>query len=189
MIAAWNGNLEVVEFLIENGANVDVQNEHGWTALMCTARREKLLINNPKCQQKLRNIMKQLRVAAANLTTLMYAAAFDHLEAVKLLLATKTVNINQQNKFGWSALMYAAEKEKNLIDNPKCQQELRNIMNLLLAAKANPLLKAKSGITVLEQGNGETVKKCMRKQISGILVEEVPRLPKDLADLIAGLTC
>ena len=40
----------------------------------------------------------------------MYAATFDHLETVKLLLATKTVNINQQENKGWSALMMAAGK-------------------------------------------------------------------------------
>lgn len=34
MFAAGSGHLELVRCLIRNGANVDKQNEYGWTALM-----------------------------------------------------------------------------------------------------------------------------------------------------------
>ncbi len=72
-------------------------------------------------------------------------------------------------------------------------------MDLLLAAGADLLRKAKDGTTALEQGNSEIIRNCMRKRtymrkiIPRILVEEVaPKLslalPKDLADRIAELT-
>ena len=34
MFAASSGNLNMVQCLVENGANLDIQNEYGWTALM-----------------------------------------------------------------------------------------------------------------------------------------------------------
>ncbi len=187
MNSAWKGQLEIVKFLIENDANINAQGTWGGTALMSAARSGHLevvvfLLENG-ASVGVRN--------EDGWTELMYAASNGHFKVVELLIEKKA-DVDVQDERGWTALMYAADNGKNSRD-PKFQQEFRKIMDLLLAAKANPLLKAKDGTTVLEQGDSETVEKCMRKIIPRILVEEVAPelslvLPKDLADLIAKLT-
>ncbi len=186
--AARFGHLEIAKFLVEKGANVNGCSWCGTTALMYAA-----MLGRFKVVEFLIKKDANVNVQGKDgMTALMKAIWNYHLEIVKFLIE-KEADVDVQDERGWTALMYAAENGKNS-KNPRFQQESRNIMNLLLAAGANPLLKAKDGTTVLEQGNGETVKKCMRKTISRILVEEVASelslaFPKDLADLIAGLIC
>ncbi len=176
MNAVEHGYLEVVKFLIKKGANVKVQDLMGETALMHAV----------KCDNLTRS--KSVNCGWSDWIVLWDGS----LEVVEFLIENGA-SVDVQDKNGWTVLMYAAWTEKNLISNPKCQQKLRKIIDLLFAAKANPLLKAKDGTTVLEQGNSETVKECMRQQICGILVEEVASelslvFPLDLAKVIAKLT-
>ena len=86
--------------------------------------------------------------------------------------------------------MLAAEKEE--IANLEKKQEFTNIIEQLLAAGADPLVKAEDGTTVLEQGNNETIREYMRKQTSGTLKKAVAalpgslELPNELADLTSN---
>ena len=141
-----------------------------------------------------------------NFTPLMFAAGGGCLKRgnskiVELLLATNKVDINQQDDDGQTALMFAAECEKISRDLEE-KQKFRNIIGQLLAAGADPLLKAKvfwlskndgsfwltrtDGTTVLEQGSNETkeiIKKFMaqkREQTLGPLKEAVAALPGSL---------
>ncbi len=111
---------------------------------------------------------------------LIEAASKDYLEIVKLLLANKS-DVDYQNSFGKTALMIVAEREKHSTDQEK-KQKLKNIIGQLLAADANPLVKAKNGTTALELS--ETIREHMREKTSGTLMEVVSRLSLDLANLI-----
>ncbi len=53
MVAAKEDNKDIVKFLIEKGANIDIQNNRGSTALMC-ARNSKYSEN----QDEIINLLK-----------------------------------------------------------------------------------------------------------------------------------
>ncbi len=187
MKAAYQGHLEVVELLLAEGAEVHQQSKFGHTALMSAAANDRskvveLLLANGNGV----DINQQDRIGY---TALMVAAWNGNPEVVKLLLATKKVDINQQDKWGETALMEAAAGEKNSIDLIG-KQKFTNIIEQLLAAGADPLVKAEDGTAVWEQTDNETINEYMRKQTSGPLKEAVVALPGllELPAVVVDLT-
>lgn len=58
MLAVSHGRLEMVKFLLDSGANVNVQDEDGSTALMCASEHGhteivKMLLAHPDCDPAL----------------------------------------------------------------------------------------------------------------------------------------
>ncbi len=182
-VAAWYDHLEVAKFLIKNGANVNAKDRQGETPLM-----------NPAFNGQL-GVVKFLIENGASInaqnfwgsTPLMHAVLNCRLEVVEFLIKNGA-NVNEQNLKGETVLMKVDAWEERLINNPEYQQKYRNTLKRLFVAKANPLLEANDGTTVLKQIDSEILKECMQQQIFEILVEEVPQLPKVIADLIAELT-
>jgi len=98
--AAENDNVQVIQDYIKSRANVNVQQEYGWTALHYTSTN-----GNAECLKLLIN------AAGADLsvqenggdTALHHASWKGRTECVSLLI-TKNAELNVQNNDGWTAL-------------------------------------------------------------------------------------
>nr|QBK87204.1 MAG: ankyrin repeat protein [Marseillevirus LCMAC201] len=148
--AVKSNNLELVEKLLVEGANVDIQNTRGETALMLAAHSghapivELLLNKNAKVDIK----------DTGGITALMYAANNGHAPIVKLLLNKNAqVDIKDTNKM--TALMYAANNRNTLI------------VKLLLNKNAQVDIKDTNKMTALmyaaQSGNTRIVKLLLNK--------------------------
>ena len=223
-LAVENNNIEEVKQALANGTNVDVQNKYGDTALIKATDMGhfeivKLLLENNALVNKENNddltalmkaairghskIVKSLLTSGADVnhsdllgyTALMGAASGGHSKVVELLLATKKIDINRSfKKGGWTALMFVANREKNLID-PEEKQKSKNIIDQFRTAGADLLVRKQDDttvnfFTVLEQGDNETINEYMREKILGPLKEAVVALPGslELPNDIATLT-
>lgn len=112
MDAADGGHTEIVRLLLGKGADVNAKNNMGRTALMYTAKGHK---ETPA------EVMRDIYVANKSLTgadILLTTAAYENgahteyitdIETVKLLLE-KGADVNARNKWGKTALMYAADE-------------------------------------------------------------------------------
>lgn len=98
-----------------NAVNFNLQDIDGNTALICASKYNyiesvKMLINagsNVNIQDKY------------GYTALMYASVNGHTECVKILLNEKSININQQNNFGNTALSLSYKSKINQSDDIK----------------------------------------------------------------------
>lgn len=81
-------------------------------------------------------------------TVLMYVIQKDDIEAVKMVLSSPNININQQDKDGNTALMLAVKNE---------QSYRKVIAQMLLDAGADPEIADFKGVTPLEQAKDENI--------------------------------
>ena len=132
MWAAYDGKTEIVEFLLENGANPNIQNSYEETALMMASEENFIKIVNlllksgadVNCQNGNGN------------TALTIAAKEGNIEIVKILLVNGS-DINHQNENGYTALILAAKNHMN------------DVVKFLLENGANASLENESGDTAL----------------------------------------
>ena len=116
--AVREGYTEVVKFLVDSGADINIQNEDGWTALMLAAdggRTEavEFLVEN--------GADINIQQGRNGNTALIQAARWRHAEVVKFLVENGA-DINVQNNSGFTALMEAAdggrtEAVESLVEN------------------------------------------------------------------------
>lgn len=150
MLASAFGTLDAMRLLISSGADVDVENDAGATALLWASEdveKVRLLLEHCRDQRACVN-----KATPQGRTPLMVAAATtDAFESVKLLL-DKGADVNAQDRQGHTALTTAAK-----VNNERA-------VKLLLERGANIDAKANSGddTTVLMgaalNGNAELVK-------------------------------
>ncbi|CAG2221101.1 unnamed protein product [Mytilus edulis] len=121
--AAWNGDTEALKLSLQNGADIDYQDEDGQTALMKAAWREDTwrsvvssLIEDFIRQVLMSVVLFQRGGETALMgcqedgeTALMRAASGGHLEICKLLIDTGC-KIDITDLLGWTALMFAAQE-------------------------------------------------------------------------------
>jgi hypothetical protein len=106
MIAAWEGNLEMMELFVSRGANVNRANAHEETALMLAAWRGQL------------EAVKWLLDRGARLDrpglawSALHYAVFNGHEAVAKLLIERGADVNARSTNGSSPLMMAAREGK-----------------------------------------------------------------------------
>ena len=101
--AAKVGNTKLVEVLLKENADVNVQNEDNYTALMVAS-----LNGHTQVAELLLNENADVNIQATNgMTALMLAVANGHTQIVELLL-TESVDLNVQNENGLTALMLAS---------------------------------------------------------------------------------
>lgn len=110
LAAVAGGRNDVVRYLLEQGADPDVQNEDGITAIMYAAREgDNSLVNELLAFKADPNITDK-----HGMTPLMYAVMKnqdnDHLEVIKTLLQHQA-DPDMQNNKGETALMLAALKD------------------------------------------------------------------------------
>lgn len=114
MQAAQDGTPEEIKKLLKKGANPEIKDQYGWTALMYAAAATVAVYPETKPSTA---SLKALLAANAEInisddrgnTPLMIAAIDNKPEFVKLLLS-KGANVNATNKKGATALSYAKAK-------------------------------------------------------------------------------
>lgn len=176
MVAAHNGDLVLMDFLISKGAAIDSSDKHGLTPLFYAIRNGKieavkLLLDKGALIEATNNVgsnslkwaihKKQPAIAKLLIdknadiassdkkgTTALMEAAQHNLPEIAQLLISKGADVNAVGKDGFSALIDAAFEK-----SPE-------IVALLLQAGANPLQITQQGFTTLFAGaeDPETLK-------------------------------
>ncbi|MCK9544929.1 MAG: ankyrin repeat domain-containing protein [Novosphingobium sp.] len=106
LYAAEEGYTEILKAMIENDANINIQADNGWIALILATKKGHV------------DIVKLLITAGIDInatnsngdTALMKAAFYGYKDIVELLIAAN-INVNITNKWGKTALTYAVRKE------------------------------------------------------------------------------
>jgi ankyrin repeat protein len=101
--AAQNGELERVRELIADGADVDEQDDKGWTALMRAAAKANATFIEALVKAGVEVDLQNDK----GWTALMWAAVKGHAVVVEVL-AKAGVEVDLQDGKGWTALMWAA---------------------------------------------------------------------------------
>ena len=135
MHAVSSRNEQIVDILLENGANPNLQNHEGQSSLIRAIDLQDKII-------AIKLIKNGANANAKNelgLTALMHAAIDNDIDVADALISN-SADINAQDNEGWSALMYAATSpmHKNL-----------TMIDMLLDSKANVRLKTTKGETAL----------------------------------------
>ena len=144
LVAALEGNVEVVQTLLAHGANVNVTHSYGWTALFYAAQG-----GNVEVVQTLLAHGANVNVTDSDGWTALFNAAHDgNVEVVQTLLA-HGANVNVTHNDGCTALFFAAQGGNV------------EVVQTLLAHGANVSATASDGITALFsatlKGNVEVV--------------------------------
>ena len=137
MIAAQKGHVSVATFLIEHGANVDLQDENGNTALHHT-----LYGSDVSCE-----ILSCLTGSGADVngvnkvkhTPLMIAAKRGHLNALTLLIKHGAHDVDLEDSDGYTALHYAVYSS-----DISCE-----ILSCLIGIGADVNARTNNGVTPL----------------------------------------
>jgi ankyrin repeat protein len=132
--AASNDKLEIVELLLQKGADIEAKDKYGYTVLHKAARYSKLEIVN-LLLEKGANIEAKDKYGE---TALHKAASNNKLEMVELLLQ-KSADIEAKDKYGYTVLHKAARYSK------------LETVNLLLEKGANIEAKDEDGDTALHK--------------------------------------
>ena len=114
MLASAGGHIEIVALLVANGANLDLTDEYGHSALRMACGAAKSSV-----KESHRAVVKLLceKGASAKVlcdygwTPLMKAAEMGYLEMAKSMLECSDVDINAKEKGGETALDKAKDKE------------------------------------------------------------------------------
>jgi len=146
--AAANGNLEIVELLIERGANTNLKDVHGRVPMFVA-----LAEHQPEIARRLAKETDPNVRTADGSTLLMAAARAEEIDFVQWALDQGTdVNAIRAEKKNATALIIAARK-----GNPE-------IVQLLLDRGADPYLTNDEGQTALDLAKGGKVKELLRSQ-------------------------
>lgn len=130
MFAAGNGNGQLLEFLLNSGANVLIKNEYGDTAITIAALRGRL-----KMVQRL--VKAGAAIDAQGWTPLHYASFNGHADIVEYLIG-KQVPLDTPAPNGQTALMLAARNGH------------MDVVKLLVAAGADKNLDDPNGNTAVK---------------------------------------
>ncbi len=133
-LATLENKIDVINYLVQKGANIHQQTIHELTPLMVSLRDStknnisKILIKNGN-NFNLKD--------CGDWTPLMFASKYSTPEIIKLLIA-KGAKINDVNSNGWTPLMFATK------------YSTLEIVKLLVANNADVSLKTKNGKTILD---------------------------------------
>ena len=114
LYAIFRNNYNISELLLKRNANINAKDEEGWNTFLYASsfsdsKMIRLLLSNNEELSK--------SYTKDNLTGLHLAVIFDNMRVVKYLVENANIDINYQDKDGWTALHYAAYNKKNRIYN------------------------------------------------------------------------
>ena len=133
--AAWYGNVEVVEYLLGQGAPADHASDSGWTGLHYASSRRG---SSRALEALLKGGASPASVDADGWTPLITAAAVGLAKAVRCLLRHGTATLNHRSGSGATALYWAANSGG------------ARVVAMLLEAGADPTIPTKEGATPLK---------------------------------------
>jgi hypothetical protein len=141
-VAIENGNVEMVQILLNAGAKVNARNYEKQTPLMML---------DEDATPELVNLLLRYRAKVTSVdkegnTSLMHAAAYGNEEVLQALISAGS-NVNATNKVGKTALMFAAEN--NEFENVK----------ILLGSGANANARNRNRESALDLTNHSEIKK------------------------------
>lgn len=175
MVAANRASIDLVTYLLENGAAINAQSEGGYTALILAITSSKEMAAIYAMNESANGsdpsllVIKKLLDAGAdvNISTgggnraLQEAALHGNVEIVKLLLS-KGAEVNSANTWKETALMSGS------LSNGSAE-----VIQLLLEAGADPLAKDVDGVSALDlaEKSGNTA---VLNVLKGIAHKEIP---------------
>ena len=115
MVAAGEGHVEVGRFLVDHGADINVEDKNGWTALDLASWGGDPKIGVAHVEVVRSLVERWVAKAGANArtedgkTALHWAVLSGDLAMVRFLVA-KGAEIDAQTKYGWTVLMQAAQE-------------------------------------------------------------------------------
>ena len=110
MLAAANGgDIEMVKFLVENGANVNASNSHGVTAMMRAVHSQNVEIIDFLASKGANVNAKFFNDADSDMTALIYAAFVGNIKIVEALIRNRA-DVNAKSAKGATALFMAEHK-------------------------------------------------------------------------------
>ena len=110
MLAAGNGgDIEMVKFLVENGANVNASNSHGETAMMRAVHSQNVEIIDFLASKGANVNAKCFNDADSDMTALMHAAFVGNIKIVEALIRNRA-DVNAKSAKGATALFTAEHK-------------------------------------------------------------------------------
>jgi ankyrin repeat protein len=186
--AAENGHADIVQALIDAGANVNLKRFNGTTALITAARAGHLnivqiLLNVPGIDLN--------ASGAGGMSALLTAAANGYVEIVRLLIQ-KGANINDKNNAGMSVLHLACHWGYNDVVKALLESQAVNVNYATIFHNETPLyLAAKKGFaevvrtlmddprTVVDQ---KTLEAADNGEFSAEIQEMVDKAPYNLAN-------
>ena len=158
---------EIAKILIQNGANIESKDKHGWTSLHHTS-----IINNVEMAKLLLENSANIEALDKNHRTPLFVACYENNFKVAKLLIQNGANIDAKDADGWTALYHAVIYDKtDLVEfllkhgadvNAKDHEgkfplfyynestlENKHIANLLITYGANINEKDANGNTIL----------------------------------------
>jgi len=126
-------NIEELKFLLEVGADVEIKDELGRTALLYPYDALNIPLSNDLVIILLDAGVDVDAQTAGGMTALMYAVFFDQGDVVESLLEVEA-DVNMKNRFGYTAIMECKSPE---------------VCNALLAAGADVNAQTETGKSVL----------------------------------------
>ena len=145
-LAASGGNCQLVQFLVDQGLDVNGIDGTGWTPLHFAVERKridvvKLLLSNPRVNVNCKDFIFESSLvmwhAIGNCMPLHHAVHNQDIPMVKLLLSAPKIDVNCKDGEGKTPLHIAAELN-NL-----------EIVQLLIASKADPTIRAVSFFLIM----------------------------------------
>ncbi|PMD61429.1 ankyrin, partial [Hyaloscypha bicolor E] len=103
--ASWNGHVEVVRLLLDQGADVIVADKHGWTPLISAASNGK--VDVVKLLLAVDRVEPDLKDRTGR-TPLFYAAKNGNKAIIELLLAINRVDVDSRDYYNSTPLSIAA---------------------------------------------------------------------------------
>lgn len=148
LIAAMNKRYETVEYLIDAGADINLQDETCYNPFLYGCINGDLKLVKIMIRAKA-NVELLTRFGGVGITP---ASEKGHVEVVRELLTTTDINVNHTNFVGWTPLIEAII----LNNGGKRQQE---IVKMLIEHGANVQMTDKYGVTPLELARGKGYRK------------------------------
>ncbi len=134
MLAARKGKSEILDFLITEGADLNLQDVNGNTALLLAIQTKESEIEKISIAKKLINAGPDLKLCNnQGFTPLILASSLNEVRIVELLI-NKGADSNLRTKDGFTALMHA------------CSNGNEEIVNLLINKSANLDLDVRGGV-------------------------------------------
>jgi ankyrin repeat protein len=103
--SAESGNREAMTAFIVSGAEIDTQDERGWTPLMISS-----FNGNQEIARLLIERGANIHIEDTSGYSPIHWAAFNGFTEIVKMLITKHANVNAQSKHGWTALLQAATR-------------------------------------------------------------------------------